>query len=178
MSREISDAAQDARERLSEEIERVRLGVEQMLDESPGAVGVDPSGQSDKALRKELEELRLETRDYVKRKLRKSEKKLEKSVLEVSARTDALERRVDQVEADRERAEVRIHSNTEQMLDGLLSEVREIADRLEKTPAPQPRKAPPPAAAPAPAAPARSVGPSPQVPVGRIGPRVARRPTR
>jgi hypothetical protein len=187
MSAEISEAAEQARERLHEEIERVRAGVEEMLDESGVAVAngsatVDPNGQSDLALRAELEELRLETRDYVKRRVRKSEKRTERSVLEVAARTDKLEQRVDQVEADRARSEVRIHNDTEQMLDGLLQQVRSIADRLTALPAPK-------AAAPAPVhqaapqvtppagAPAAKRMTPPQVPIGRVGPRVApRRP--
>ncbi|MFI5028079.1 MAG: hypothetical protein ACHQCF_03750, partial [Solirubrobacterales bacterium] len=121
---EISQAAELARERLHEEIERVRLGVEEMLDEQEYGEGRGAD------IRRELDELRLETRNYVKRKVRKSEKKLERSIREMDARTDGLERRIDQVEADREAAEVRIHNNTVQMLDGLLQEVREIADRI------------------------------------------------
>src|SRR5690242_16644860 len=112
------EAAQVARQRLHEEIERVRVGVEEMLDAEPESV------------RRELEALRLETRDYVKRKVGKSEKKLKRSLREMDARTDMIERRIDQVEADREAAEVRIHNSTEQMLDGLLRDVREIADLL------------------------------------------------
>jgi hypothetical protein len=54
-------------------------------------------------------------------------------VREIDARTDALERRIDKVEAEREAAEWRIHTNTEQMLDGLLKEVRAIADLLTRT---------------------------------------------
>ena len=95
-----------------------------MLDEQEarghavgGAQGRAPAGED---LRRELEGLRLETRNYVKRKVRKSEKKLERSVREIDARTDALERRIDQVEAERQAAEWRIHNSTEQMLDGLL----------------------------------------------------------
>jgi hypothetical protein len=129
---EISRAAQVARERLHEEIERVRLGVEEMLDEHGSASDV----------RRELDELRTETRNYVKRKVRKSEKKLERSVRELDARTQKLELRIDEVLADREAAEVRIHNDTEQMLDGLLQEVRVIADRLAKPPAPPPRQGP------------------------------------
>ena len=125
----ISHAAQVARERLHEEIERVRLGVEELLDEQGSD---DPKGSD---IRRELDELRLETRSYVKRKVRKTAKKLERSMREIDARTDRLERRIDQVEADRAAAEVRIHNNTEQMLDGLLQEVRAIADRISQRPA-------------------------------------------
>lgn len=161
---EISEAAQLARERLHEEIERVRNGVEDMLDEQERTGngqaltggGHDPvfSAPSDE-LRRELDQLRLETRTYVKRKVRKSEKKLERSVRELEARSDELEQRIDQVEADREEAEWRIHNNTEEMLDGLLDDVRLIADRLAK-PAALPKLAPPPA-------------PRVEQPVGRIG---------
>jgi chromosome segregation ATPase len=209
---EISEAAQVARERLHQEIERVRNGVEEMLDEQE-ARGNDADqgnghGQADEDLRRELESLRIETRDYVKKKVRKSEKRLERSVREIDARTDALERRIDQVEAnreeterridqveadreeakrrvdqveakreeaerridqveakreeaerridqveanreeterrideveaDREEAEWRIHNSTEEMLDGLLDDIRSIADRLIDQPAPEP----------------------------------------
>jgi hypothetical protein len=128
-----------------------------MLDEQ-GARGNGAEPANDYAppgedLRQELESLRIETRDYVKKKVRKSEKKLERSVREIDARTDALERRIDQVEADREAAEWRIHNSTEEMLDGLLDDIRSIADRLTDQPAP--------AAAPAPVQPS----------VGRVGPR-------
>jgi len=121
----ISEAAERARERLHEEIERVRAGVEEMLaeqggDESPG-------------LRRELDALRVETRRYVKRRVRKAEKRLEKRVGEIDDRTRALGQRLDQVEQDRKYAEWRIHTNTEAMLDSLLREVRAIADLLTRT---------------------------------------------
>jgi hypothetical protein len=171
---EISAAAQIARERLQQEIERVRVGVEEMLDEQEarghvvgGAQGPAPAGEG---LRRELEGLRLETRNYVKKKVRKSEKKLQRSVREIDARTDALERRIDQVEAERQAAEWRIHNSTEQMLDGLLADIRSIADRLTERSAPTPSPAPAPAPEPAP-------GPV-QAPVGRVGPRPRGRRTR
>jgi hypothetical protein len=107
-----SAAAEQARVRLHEEIERVRLGVEEMLAEQDG----------DARLRKELDEIRA----YVKKRVRKSEKRLEK-------RMGKLERRIDQVEADRQHAEWRIHTNNEQMLDGLLREIRAIADLLTRS---------------------------------------------
>jgi chromosome segregation ATPase len=125
-----SEAARLARERLQEEIERVRNGVEEMLDE------LDGQGGRNDAVRRELEQLRVESRAYVKRRVRKSEKRLEKSVRKIDARTEELERRIDRVEAEREEAEWRIHTNTERMLDGLLSDVRAIADRLAERPAP------------------------------------------
>jgi hypothetical protein len=125
---DLSHAAEVARLRLHEEIERVRLGVEEMLDEqdSGGSAAV-----ADKT-RRELDELRIETRGYVKRKVRKSEKRLARSMRELDNRTDRLERRIDKVEADRAAAEVRIHNNTEMMLDGLLRDVREIANLLTR----------------------------------------------
>jgi len=107
-----SVAAEQARVRLHEEIERVRSGVEEMLAEQ----------DDNAALRQELEEMKR----YVKKRIRKSEKRTEK-------RLSKLERRVDQVEADRQHAEWRIHTNTEQMLDGLLNELRAIADLLTRS---------------------------------------------
>jgi predicted nuclease with TOPRIM domain len=122
----ISLAADRARAQLHEEIERVRLGVEEMLAEPQGA-SID-----DEALRRELDALREDTRLYVKKRLRKSEKKLERSVRKIDDRTRTLEQRLDQVEADRQAAEHRIHTDTERMLDGLLQEVRAIADLLTR----------------------------------------------
>jgi chromosome segregation ATPase len=116
-----SAAAEQARVRLHEEIERVRVGVEGMLAEQGG---------DDAELRRELDAIRAETRRYVKKRVRKAEKRLAKQIAKVDQRTDALERRLDQVEQDRKYAEWRIHTNTEQMLDGLLGEIRAIADLL------------------------------------------------
>jgi hypothetical protein len=115
-----SAAAEQARARLHEEIERVRTGVEEMLATEQGGDHDHPE------LRQELDEIRAETKRYVKKQLRKSERRNEK-------RLGKLERRIDQVEADRQQAEWRIHTNTEQMLDGLLKEVRAIADLLTRT---------------------------------------------
>ena len=109
-----SAAAEQARRRLHEEIERVRLGVEEMLAEQGG-------GHDHPELRNELDEIRA----YVKRRVCKSEKRFEK-------RVGKLERRVDQIEQDRKYAEWRIHTNTEAMLDGLLREIRAIADLLTR----------------------------------------------
>jgi hypothetical protein len=114
-------AAEQARERLHEEIERVRVGVEEMLDERHSG---------DDALRRELDELRRETRRYVKKRVRKSEKRTEKRLRKVDERTLELERRFEAFEQDRKYTEWRIHTNTEAMLDGLLAEVRAIADLL------------------------------------------------
>jgi len=112
-----SVAAEQARQRLHEEIERVRAGVEEMLSEQ---------GSDDADLRRELDTLREDVRLYVKQRVRKSEKRADK-------RLNQLERRIDQVEQDRKLAEWRIHTNTEQMLDGLLREVRAIADLLTRS---------------------------------------------
>jgi hypothetical protein len=111
-----SAAAQQARARLHEEIERVRVGVEEVLTDQGGG---------DDNLRRELDELRAKTRRYVKRRVRKSEQRMDKRVNE-------LERRIDQVEHDRKYAEWRIHTNTEAMLDGLLREARDIANLLSR----------------------------------------------
>jgi 3-methyladenine DNA glycosylase AlkC len=111
-----SAAADQARARLHEEIERVRVGVEEMLAEQEDLPGADE-------LRRELDALREETRRYVKKRVAKSEKRVDK-------RIGKLERRFDEFEQDRKYAEWRIHTNTEAMLDGLLREVRAIADLL------------------------------------------------
>lgn len=116
--RDPSAAAEQARARLHEEIERVRVGVEEMLAEQGG-------DHDHPELRQELDEIRKETKRYVKKRLAKSEARVEK-------RLGKIERRIDQVEADRKYAEWRIHTNTEQMLDGLLKEIRAIADLLTR----------------------------------------------
>jgi hypothetical protein len=117
-----SVAAEQARARLHEEIERVRVGVEEMLAEQEGGGDVE--------LRRELERIREETRRYVKKRVRRSEKRLDKRIDKLGQRTDELERRLDASEQDRKYAEWRIHTNTEQMLDGLLREIRSIGDLL------------------------------------------------
>ena len=63
----------------------------------------------------------------------KSEKRLEKSIDRIDQRTRALEERLDTAEQDRRYAEWRIHTNNEAMLDGLLREVRTIADLFART---------------------------------------------
>jgi SMC interacting uncharacterized protein involved in chromosome segregation len=115
-------AADRARERLHEEIERVRAGVEEMLAEQEGG--------GDAALRRELDVLRAEATVLVKRRVRKAERRLNKRIDEVHARTSELAQRLDRVEQERKYAEWRIHANTEHMLDGLLRDVRAIADLL------------------------------------------------
>ncbi len=117
-------AAERARVRLHEEIERVRVGVEEMLAEQ------ENGGDAD--VRRELDALRADTNALIKRRVRKAEKRLGRRISEVDTRTAALEQRLDQVEQDRRYAEWRIHSNTEQMLDGLLQEIRAIADLLTR----------------------------------------------
>jgi hypothetical protein len=115
----VSAAAERARAQLHQEIERVRRGVEEMLAES---------GKDDPALQRELDSIREETRLYVKKRVRRAEKKLTRSIRQIDDRTRALEQRIDQVEADRQAAEYRLHVETERMLDGLLQEVRAIAN--------------------------------------------------
>lgn len=118
-------AAERARERLHEEIERVRVGVEEMLAEQESAIdGTE--------LRRELDAIRAESSALVKRRVRKAEKRLNKRIDKVDRRTAELEQRLDEVEEDRRYAEWRIHTNTEQMLDGLLREVRAIGDLLTR----------------------------------------------
>lgn len=116
-------AAERARERLHAEIERVRSGVEEMLTEQG-------NGLDEAVLRRELDVVREETDFLLKRRVRKTEKRLNKRIDKVDARADALEARIDQVERERQHAEWRIHTNTEQLLDGLLQEIRAIADLL------------------------------------------------
>ena len=122
----ISLAAERARAQLHEEIERVRSGVEEMLSEQSAA------GAEDEALRRELDALREDTRLYVKKRAKRTERKLDRRIDGVEARTEALEERIDQVEAERAAAEVRIHTATEQMLDELLRELRAIGDLLSR----------------------------------------------
>jgi chromosome segregation ATPase len=123
----ISLAAERARAQLHEEIERVRSGVEEMLSEQSAA------GAEDEALRRELDALREDTRLYVKKRAKRTERKLDRRIDGVEARTEALEERIDQVEAERAAAEVRIHNATEQMLDELLRELRAIAELFHRS---------------------------------------------
>jgi hypothetical protein len=122
----VAAAADRARAELHQELERVRQGVEEMLAEQ--SQSIDPE------LRRELDSIREETRLYVKKRVRKTEKKLERSIRRVEDRTSTLEARIDQVEIDRQAAEYRLHTETERMLDGLLQEVRAIADLLTGSP--------------------------------------------
>jgi SMC interacting uncharacterized protein involved in chromosome segregation len=126
----LTAAADRARAQLHEEIERLRIGVEEMLAEQ--AEPVPPE------LRRELDDMREETRLYVRKRVKKSERKLERGLRRVEERTIQLETRIDQVEAERAAAEVRIYGETERLLDGLLQEIRTIADLFER-PAQPPR---------------------------------------
>ncbi|HEV2858390.1 MAG TPA: hypothetical protein VGW80_08315 [Solirubrobacterales bacterium] len=119
----ISAAAERARAQLHEEIERVRRGVEQMLDEQQAPLNSD--------LRRELDTMQDDLRRYVKKRIRKSERRTDESLSRLEARTTALELRLAGFDAERRLAEWRIHTDTERMLDGLLQETRTIADRLE-----------------------------------------------
>ncbi len=119
----LSVAADRARAQLHEEIERVRQGVEQMLDEQNAPLNSD--------LRRELDTMQEDIRRYVKARIRKSQKRTDRSISRLEDRTEALEKRLDGLDAERRLTEYRIHSDTEHMLDGLLQEVRAIADRLE-----------------------------------------------
>jgi predicted nucleic acid-binding Zn-ribbon protein len=122
----ISLAAERARAQLHDEIERVRAGVEEMLTEQSAA------GAEDEALRRELDALREDTRLYVKKRTKRTERKLERRIEGVEEHTRRLETRIDEVEAERAAAEVRIHSATEGMLDDLLREIRAIAELLTR----------------------------------------------
>jgi hypothetical protein len=119
----ISASAERARAELHAEIERVRRGVEQMLDDQNAPLNSD--------LRRELDTMQEDLRRYVKTRIRKSQKRTDRRVTRLEDRTEVLEKRLDSIDAERRLAEWRIHSDTERMLDGLLQEVRGIADRLE-----------------------------------------------
>jgi hypothetical protein len=124
----ISASAERARAELHAEIERVRRGVEQMLDEQNAPLNSD--------IRRELDTMQDDLRRYVKGRIRKSQKRTDRRVGRLEDRTAALEKRLDGIDAERRMTEWRIHSDTERMLSGLLQEVRGIADRLEGKPPP------------------------------------------
>jgi t-SNARE complex subunit (syntaxin) len=125
----LTASADRARAQLHEEIERLRVGVEEMLAEQSEPIPGE--------LRRELDDMREETRLYVRKRVKKSERKLERGMRRVEERTLQLETRIDQVEAERAATEVRIYNETERLLDGLLQEIRTIADLFER-PAPPP----------------------------------------
>jgi hypothetical protein len=122
----ISASAERARAELHAEIERVRRGVEQMLDEQNAPLNSD--------IRRELDTMQDDLRRYVKSRIRKSQKRTDRRVTRLEDRTTHLEQRLDSMDAERRLTEWRIHSDTERMLEGLLQEVRGIADRLEGKP--------------------------------------------
>jgi hypothetical protein len=124
----ISLAAERARAQLHDEIERVRNGVEEMLAEQ-GAASAE-----DEALRRELDALREDTRLFVRKRAKRVERKLGGRIDGVEERTERLEARIEEVEADRAAAEVRIHGQTERVLDELLAELRTIAELLSHRP--------------------------------------------
>lgn len=94
-----------------------------MLDEQNTPLNSD--------LRRELDTMQEDLRRYVKTRVGKSQKRTNRSIKRLEDRTTTLEQRLDGLDADRRLTEYRIHSDTERMLDGLLQEVRAIADRLE-----------------------------------------------
>ncbi|MBS1881128.1 MAG: hypothetical protein JST31_16575 [Actinobacteria bacterium] len=120
----LTASADRARAQLHDEIERLRVGVEEMLAEQSEPVP--------KELRRELDDMREETRLYVRKRVKKTERKLEREIHRVNERTSRLETRIDQVEAERAASEVRIYGETERLLDGLLQEIRTIADLFER----------------------------------------------
>ena len=119
----ISASAERARAQLHQEIERVRRGVEQMLDEQNAPLNSD--------IRRELDTMQEDLRRYVKTRIRKSQKRTDRRVNRLETRTTTLEQRLDSMDLERRQTEWRIHTDTAHMLDGLLQEVRGIADRLE-----------------------------------------------
>jgi SMC interacting uncharacterized protein involved in chromosome segregation len=124
----LTASADRARAQLHEEIERLRIGVEEMLAEQS-----EPIPQE---LRRELDDMREETRLYVRKRVKKVERKFDRGLRRVEEKTLQLETRIDQVEAERAAAEVRIYGETERLLDGLLQEIRTIADLFERPPPP------------------------------------------
>jgi SMC interacting uncharacterized protein involved in chromosome segregation len=123
----LSAAADRARAQLHEEIERLRVGVEEMLAEQAEPIP--------KELRRELDDMREETRLYVRKRVKKSERRVERGLRRLEEQVLRLDARIEQVEAERAAAEVRIYGETERLLDGLLQEIRTIADLFER---PQP----------------------------------------
>jgi len=97
-----------------------------MLDEQNAPLNSD--------LRRELDTMQEDLRGYVKTRIRKSQKRTDRRVNRLEDRTENLEKRLDSMDAERRLTEWRIHTDTGHMLDGLLQEVRTIADRLEGKP--------------------------------------------
>jgi predicted nuclease with TOPRIM domain len=108
-----------------------------MLDEQDAPLNDDLRAELDtmqEDLRRELDTAQEDLRRYVKTRIRKSQKRTDRRFTRLEDRTSTLEQRLDDLAAERRLAEWRIHADTEQMLDGLLGEVRGIADRLEDRP--------------------------------------------
>lgn len=108
-----------------------------MLNEQDAPLNDDLRAELDamqEHLRRELDTAQEDLRRYVKTRIRKSQKRTDRRINRLEDRTSTLEKRLDDLAAERRLAEYRIHSDTEQMLDGLLGEVRGIADRLEGKP--------------------------------------------
>jgi hypothetical protein len=97
-----------------------------MLDEQNAPLNSD--------IRRELDTMQEDLRRYVKTRIRKSQKRTDRRVGRLEDRTTNVEQRLDSMDAERRLTEWRIHTDTAQMLDGLLQEVRGIADRLEGKP--------------------------------------------
>lgn len=97
-----------------------------MLDEQNAPLNSD--------IRRELDTMQDDLRRYVKTRIRKSQKRTNRRVTQLEDRTEVLEKRLDSIDAERRQTEWRIHTDTAHMLDGLLQEVRVIADRLEAKP--------------------------------------------
>lgn len=97
-----------------------------MLDEQNTPLNSD--------IRRELDTIQEDLRRYVKTRIRKSQKRTDRRVGRLEDRTTTLEQRLDSMDAERRQTEWRIHTDTAQMLDGLLQDVRGIANRLEGKP--------------------------------------------
>ena len=117
------EPAERARERLHEEIERVRVGVEEMLAEQRRR-------PSRRAAARAGGDARGDPRATSRSGSARARSGWSARCEQVDARTRRLEQRLDEAEQERRYAEWRIHTNTEPMLDGLLREVRAIADLL------------------------------------------------
>jgi chromosome segregation ATPase len=108
-----------------------------MLDEQDAPLNDDLRSELEtiqEHFSRELDTAQEDLRRYVKARIRKSQKRTDRRINRMEDRTSTLEKRLDDLAAERRLAEWRIHSDTEQMLDGLLGEVRGIADRLEGRP--------------------------------------------
>ena len=119
----ISASAERARAELHAEIERVRRGVEQMLDEQepPSTTTSAPSWRRcRRTCAANSTRPKRTSAATSKPASSKSQKRTDRRVGRLEDRTSTLEQRLDDLAAERRLAEYRIHSDTEQMLDGLL----------------------------------------------------------